>query len=60
MPSVLAPEPLAGLADKQLAHAVYRNCDAWAKYIRDLTAHDRDVLECAARLKAQLDAIDDD
>jgi hypothetical protein len=60
MPSALVPEPLAGLADEQLAYAIYRNCDAWAKYIRDLTTHDRDVLEYAAGLKAQLDAIDDD
>ena len=60
MPSVPAPESLAGLADEQLAYAVYRSCDARAKYIRDLTAHDRDVIEYATGLKAQLDAIDDD
>jgi hypothetical protein len=52
--------PLARLPDEQFAHAVYKSCDAWAKYIKDLTAHDRDVLEYAAGLKAQLDAIDDD
>jgi hypothetical protein len=36
------------------------NCDAWVKHVRDLTAYDQDVLEYAAGLKAQLDAIDDD
>lgn len=41
MPSALVPDPLAGLADEQFAYAIYRNCDAWAKYIRDLTTHDR-------------------
>jgi len=30
------------------------------KYIRDLTAHDQDVLKYAAGLKAQLDAVDGD
>ena len=62
MPSVIDspwPQPLSlllGLPMNNSAYTVYRNRDAWVKYIRDLTAHGRDVLEYATGRKAQLDA----
>lgn len=62
MPSVIDspwPQPLSlllGLPTNNSVYTVYRNGDAWVKYIRDLTTHGRDVLEYATGRKAQLDA----